>query len=326
MVKFNVLSGRTLVFVDTLYEAYKVKIFLEKFATRAAVVNPESTKLTRKSAVRYFHAGQYDILILIRTKYSFKLKTSDIVNIVNFTTPQNIQDYSLAARKLGFDNSSVLTFTYTENAKVQDNKEHKYMESLTKKMLKKHGRSLFVTLPINWTEVNKLKSRVDDIHCTLTNKKIKNYMANEIKRQILTNKKLKEYFNEHEEEKEILRSSVASDYKYRFMNQNLDFVPDYCYPKSILISAIEKKIEGADNDQLNIAEKVQGLTGDLLIVQKLNNLPQKKETKVTYLFEDPTKVDPEQLEFTAGRKLWKLKHKKRVRKGIRKAKDGYIGS
>lgn len=325
LIKFNVLSGRTLVFVDTLYEAYKVKVFLEKFAIRSAIVNPESTKVARKSAIRYFHAGQYDMLILIRMKYSYKLKTSNIVNIVNFTTPQNIQDYSLAAKKLNFDNASVLTFTYSESAKVHENKEHKYMESLTKKMLKKYGRSLFVHLPINWTEVNKLKSRVDDILCTLTNKKIKQYMGNEIKKQILTSKKLKDYFQEHEEEKDILKSSIDSGYKYRYMNKNLDFVPDYLMPNAIIKSAIEQKIEG-DTVHQDVAEHVQGLTHDLLIVQKLNNLPKPRQTKKTLHYEEPDNIDPEQLEFTAGRKLWKLQHKKRVKKGLKKAKDGYMGS
>jgi len=60
---------------------------MKKLAIRTAVVNPEAMKISRKSAIRYFHAGQYDIIILIRMKYSFKLKTSQIVNVVNFTTP-----------------------------------------------------------------------------------------------------------------------------------------------------------------------------------------------------------------------------------------------
>ncbi len=141
-----------MVFVDTLYEAYKVKVFLEKFQIRAAVVNPVATKVYRKSAVRYFHAGQYDILVLIRMKYSYKLKTNQIVNVVNFTVPQNIQDYSLAARKINFDNGSVITLAYNEGAKVHENLEHKYLENLTKKMVKKHDKSLFVSLPIDWTE------------------------------------------------------------------------------------------------------------------------------------------------------------------------------
>ncbi|CAI2360978.1 unnamed protein product [Moneuplotes crassus] len=325
LTKFGIIQGRTALFVDTIQEAYKVKIFLEKFAIRSAVVNPEATQVYRKSAVRYFHAGQYDILILVRMKYSFKLKLSQVVNVINFTTPQNIQDYVMGANKLGFDNSSVLTFVYKEGARVYDNKEHKYLENLTKKMLKRHNRSLFVTLPIDWIEVNRLKGRVDDILCTLSSKKIKDYMGNEIKKQILNNKRLKEYFDEHQEEKDILKSSVESEYKFRFLNQNLDFVPDYLLPKHILASAIEKKIAGG-KENLASADHITGLTNDLIFVQRLNSIPKPKVSKMTLKYEDPKLLAPEKLEFTSGRKLWKLKHKKRVRKAIKKAKDGYIGS
>lgn len=322
LTKFNILKGKTLIFVDSLFEAYKVKIFLEKFFMRSSIVNPEATKISRKSAVRYFHAGQYDFLILIRMKYSYKLRTNDVVTVVNFTTPQNIQDYTLAAHKLGLDAGSVLTFTYTENAKVHENKEDKYMLNLIRKMKKRYGRSLFTVLPMHWDEVNKLKSRVDDIVCTLTNKKIKAYMSNEVKKQILNNKNLKGYFEEHEEEKEILKSSIESDYKYRHMHKNLDFVPDYLLPKSIIKSEIQMEMEG----EAKPAEGIQGLTSDLIFVQNLNNIPKPRENIRTLPYEDPDKIDPERLEFTAGRKLWKLKHKKRVRKFVKKAKDGYIGS
>ena len=127
-------------------------------------MNPEATKINRKSAFRYFHAGQYDILILIRMKYSYKLRTNGIMNVVNFTTPQNIQDYTKAADKLNSEYGSVLTLTFKEKSKEHDNKEDKYLLNLSRKMKKKYGRSLLVTLPIDWLEVNKLKSRIDNIH------------------------------------------------------------------------------------------------------------------------------------------------------------------
>lgn len=287
-------------------------------------MNPEGTQINRKSAIRYFHAGQYDILILIRMKYSYKLRTNGVANIVNFTTPQNIQDYTLAANKLNFDNGSILTLTFSANSTEPDNKEDKYLLNIIRKMKKRYGRSLLVSLPIDWIEVNKLKSRVDDIHCTLINKRIKTYMSNEVKKQILSSKKLKEYFKEHEEEKEILKSSIESEYYFRHLHKNLDFLPSYLYPKTIVKNQIEMELEGLENKQSQVS--VQGLTSDLMFVQNLNNIPRPKETFRSLAYEEPMNIDPERLEFTSGRKLWKLKHKKRVQKKIHKAKDGYIGS
>lgn len=339
-LKLRVIRERTLIFVDNIYEAYKLKIFLEKFFIRSAVVNPEATKLHRKSAVRYFQSGQYDLLILIRMKYSFKLRLNSVHNVINFTTPQNIQDYDSAFKKLNVENGSVLTLTYSDGAQVVNNDEYKYMYSLVKKMLKRFDRSLFVVLPINWLEVNKLKSRVDDIFCTLTAKKIKEYMSNEIKKQILNSKKLKEYFDEHEDEKEILRASVDSNYKFRFLNNNLDFVPDYLMPESLIMSEIEKELNTFKPSQPKMQTSLHELPNDLPFIHNLKNLPKRAKAKVER-YDNPDitgmlkillfsnfifSIDVNRLEHLSGRKLWKLKHKKRIHKKQRKAKDGYQGS
>ena len=286
-IKFKVLRGRTIVFVDTIFEAYKIKIFLETFFIRSAVVNPEATKTHRKSAVRYFHAGQYDIIILIRMKYSYKLKLNSVENVVNFTTPQNINDYNSCFQKLSVENGSVLTLTYSIDAKVHEDSEYMYMYGLVKKMLKRYDRSLFVVLPINWLELNKLKSRVDDIFCTLTSKKIKQYMSNEIKKQILNSKKLKEYFNDHEEEKDILRSSVESNYKYRFMNNNLDYVPDYLMPKSLIFTEIEKELETFEPSQPKMKSNLYDLPNDLPLIHHLKHLPQRAKPKANFTRDNP---------------------------------------
>ena len=58
------------------------------------------------------------------------------MNIVNFTTPQNIQDYTLAENKLGFDYGSVLTLTFSANSNVHDNIEVKYLLNNIRKMKK----------------------------------------------------------------------------------------------------------------------------------------------------------------------------------------------
>ena len=41
-------------------------------------------------------------------------------------------------------------------------------------------------------------------------------------------------------------------------------------------------------------------------------------------YEEPTNMNFEELEPTSGRKLWKLRHKKRIKKKLRKTKDGFI--
>ena len=45
-----------------------------------------------------------------------------------------------------------------------------------------------------------------------------------------------------------------------------------------------------------------------------------------FAYEHPSLMDHEALEPTSGRKKWMIRHGKRIKKGIKKDKTGYIGS
>ena len=63
----------------------------------------------------------------------------------------------------------------------------------------------------------------------------------------------------------------------------------------------------------------------LQLVKNLMSGPKPPGT-YKYAYEDPLIMNHEKLRFTSGRKLWKVKHKKRVKKMIRKDKTGFIGA
>ena len=45
-----------------------------------------------------------------------------------------------------------------------------------------------------------------------------------------------------------------------------------------------------------------------------------------FQYEDPTLTDSNALQPTSGRKLWKLRHGKRIAKPLKKDKTGFIGA
>lgn len=63
-------------------------------------------------------------------------------------------------------------------------------------------------IPVLWTELNRLKSRVESIVNSLSNKTVQNEKVIEFKKQLVSNKSLKSYFAEHLEEKEILLNDI----------------------------------------------------------------------------------------------------------------------
>ena len=56
-LKLNILNGKTIVLAKDLEEAYKVKVFLNKFQIKTFVINPEGTKNNRKTVVHFFNIG-----------------------------------------------------------------------------------------------------------------------------------------------------------------------------------------------------------------------------------------------------------------------------
>ena len=52
----------------------------------------------------------------------------------------------------------------------------------------------------------------------------------------------------------------------------------------------------------------------------------KSQQNTSFDYENPTVTDSSALQPTSGRKLWKLRHGKRINKPIKKDKTGFIGA
>ena len=51
----------------------------------------------------------------------------------------------------------------------------------------------------------------------------------------------------------------------------------------------------------------------------------RNKEQVNFEYENPTTVDAYALQPTSGRKLWKLRHGKKIRKPLKADKTGFIG-
>ena len=80
----------------------------------------------------------------------------------------------------------------------QKQAESEILELIQKKLLKNFGRDdMMKCIPVLWTELNRLKSRVESIVNSLSNKTVQNEKVIEFKKQLVSNKSLKAYFAEH---------------------------------------------------------------------------------------------------------------------------------
>lgn len=63
-------------------------------------------------------------------------------------------------------------------------------------------------LPVIWHEVVRMKSRTDEVHQSMSTKKVKAEKLVEFKKQVISNKSLKEYFKNNQTEKDILQNDI----------------------------------------------------------------------------------------------------------------------
>lgn len=116
-------------------------------------------------------------------------------------------------------------------------KERECLDQIKKKCLKNFARDdMLKCIPVMWHELNRLKSRVQSVIDSLSNKTVQREKMIEFKKALVSNKSLKSYFEEHPDEKDILLNDISkiSRKNDRFLFKNLDVLPPYVIPESIM--------------------------------------------------------------------------------------------
>jgi len=96
-VKLAILQGKTVIMCNDVIEAYRIKLFLNKFSLKAFVLAPEMPRNQIGSIIHFFHIGQFDILVMLHTGYSSRPILKDVQSIVNFDVPSTYNSYKESA-------------------------------------------------------------------------------------------------------------------------------------------------------------------------------------------------------------------------------------
>lgn len=96
-IKLAIVQGKTVVLCNDIIQAYRIKLFLNRFSLKAFVVAPDMPKNQVGSIIHFFHIGQFDILVMLHTGYSMRPVLKDVNTIVNFDIPQTYNSYKESA-------------------------------------------------------------------------------------------------------------------------------------------------------------------------------------------------------------------------------------
>lgn len=198
-----------------------------------------------------------------------------------------------------------------------------------------------------WHELNRLKSRVTSVLDSLNNKAVTREKMIEFKKALVSNKSLKSYFEEHPDEKDIIINDISkiSRANDRHLFKCLEVLPQYVIPENIMALNPEQLnmctlgtasvIPGRVNHGRSLASQrithIVDQDDQSKVIQSLVDYPaaieryKAGENKDDFAREDPSLIDARALEPTSGRKLWKLRHNKRIHKTLKADKQGFIG-
>lgn len=182
-------------------------------------------------------------------------------------------------------------------------------------------------LPMQISDAERFRYRVEDMARGLTKKAISKYRARELQMEALHSEKLKAYFEEHPDDKRALQRMQRALRERKSVRQHLKSIPSYLVPEAFQkatpvqkavreanasagkpTSAVRRKrlIKAKQQDPLKsfdtpgVEKRRDRFTRDRMIA---------KERRM-----DPATTNVEALPPLSRHKLWKLQHGKRIRK------------
>ena len=114
LIKLAIFEGKTVIMVNDVTQAYRMKYFLAKFSLRSFVLSTDMPKAQISSILHFFNIGQFDLLIMLQKGYSKRPMIKDITNILNFDMPADYNTYKQNGLTITEETGCVLSLVSPE--------------------------------------------------------------------------------------------------------------------------------------------------------------------------------------------------------------------
>lgn len=321
LIKLNLLRGRTIIFVNSLKRCYKLKLFLEQFAVKSCLLNPELPIASRCNVVDQFNRGVYNQIIACDEKcvhdptarrksagknggtsgnkqkldkdyaVSRGIDFQSVSNVINFDFPSSVTAYvhrvGRTARAINAINSNITEGTVLSFV-AQD--EHKYFS----KVRNAFGEAAnFKPYAFKMEELEAFKYRSKDAIRAVTKDVIRTVRLKEIQAELRNSERLKSFLKSNPNDVELLRHDRSI--KRINTQAHLKDVPDYIVPSTLK----------ARQKQISVGEK-RRLENNI----ELSAPTSKKSAKKTKKKKNTRSVDPLRKPIRRGKKMAGHKRKK----------------
>ncbi|KMZ61290.1 ATP dependent RNA helicase [Zostera marina] len=232
LLKLEVILKKVLIFVNSIDMAYRLKLFLEQFSIRSAVLNAELPQNSRHHILEAFNAGIFDYLITTdirktddqssrkgqhKEKHSKKnnkqkadvefgvvrgIDFKNVFTVINYDMPRNAAGYVHRVGRTGraHNTGSAISLVCPEDEKV--NEEIKLLLGSEEE----GSSSSIEAYPFLTKEaVEGLRYRAEDVSKGVTKLAIRESRAQDLRKEILNSTKLKSHFKDNPKDLELLK-------------------------------------------------------------------------------------------------------------------------
>ncbi len=254
LMKLNIINTKSLFFVNTIDNCYRLKLLLEQFSIQSKVLNSELPSASRNSIISEFNRGNIDYLIatdesLLATsrdrereetsKMQGRVKRkrdsgitrgvhfSNLQMIVNFDFPASVESYVHRVGRTGRWDVEGTALSFME----RDNKGQKIILEKLNLVPNDSGSSEYrkiSALKITSKEIEGFRYRVEDVRRAVTRSAILEARRREVAKQMTQSKRLKSNVNYNDEAVTRMRSEQKVHISK--VKKHLSHVPLYLLP------------------------------------------------------------------------------------------------
>ncbi|KAI0565612.1 RNA helicase [Gracilaria domingensis] len=248
MLRLNVITGKVLIFVNHISTAFRLKLFLDQFKVKSAVLNSELPMNSRVHCVEQFNAGVFDILIAtdeaqddsgkekqrekkekrsrkrVRKDFEFGLSRGvdfrDVAAVFNFDMPKAAASYLHRAGRTARAGKSGTVLTLV----CRDDDEEGV------KSMGKEGGCHIAPLAFRMDQIEAFRYRVEDALRMVTDAAVHGARLADVRREIVNSEQLKGYFEENPEDLDALRHNLTLA---KNIPDHLAHIPSYLLPPAL---------------------------------------------------------------------------------------------
>jgi len=248
-----------------------------------------------------------------------------VSTVLNADVPMTVRDYVHRVGRCARGGASGTALT------ICTDEEEPMLQKIMRAQKSSGGTGEIKPLPMQISDAERFRYRVEDMSRGLTKKVIGQYRARELQLEALNSEKLKAYFDEHPDDKRALQRTQRQLRERKSVRQHLKSVPTYLVPENFTSAtpvqqavrddAMAKGTVAPVSAAVKRRRAMQARKQDPLegfAAGPKSNKRRDRFTRDAMLAKErrinPATANVEALPFLSGKKLWKLRHGKRVRK------------